>query len=57
MYSLDGVIDCDGLCLSFDLLMNAELEQPTHGDDFNVTVSEDFDLFKIRAPLTKTIRI
>lgn len=50
MYSLDGVMYSDGLCLSFDLLMNAELEQSTHGDDFNVTVSEDFDLFKKHAP-------
>lgn len=50
MYSLDGVMYSDGLCLFFDLLMNVELEQSTHGDDFNVTVSEDFDLFKKHAP-------
>lgn len=50
MYSLDGVIDSDSICLSYDLLMNAELVRSTHDDDLNVTVNEDLELFKKRAP-------
>lgn len=50
MYSLDGVMDSDNIFLSYDLLMNAELVQSTHDYDLNITVSEDFDLFKKHAP-------